>query len=106
MNTLAPESVRNLPESTADKPSENTAETAMMHARVDAGQGRGQEPGDCGTDFYSARDIARATGMHKKYVHRKALREGWPTRPNGNRFEYQPPPAIARLVIATPSADR
>jgi len=55
-------------------------------------------------DYFSARDIARATGRNKKFIQRAAEREGWPARPNGNRFDYQPPAEIAALIIATPSA--
>jgi hypothetical protein len=55
-------------------------------------------------DYFSARDIARATGASKKTVHRTAEREQWPTRRNGNRDEYAVPANIANIIIAKPSA--
>lgn len=55
-------------------------------------------------EFYSAADIARATGTNKKKVHRTAARENWPQRANANRIDYCPPPQIARIIIESPIA--
>jgi len=54
------------------------------------------------SEYFTARDIARATGWHKKQVHRIAARAGWPTRQNQNRLEYSPPQEIADILIGTP----
>ena len=54
-------------------------------------------------DFFSARDIARALKLHKKAIQRLAAREQWPVQRHGNHLEYQPPPPIARCVVAQPS---
>lgn len=56
-------------------------------------------------DYFTARDISRATGASKKTVHRTAQREGWPTRREGNRDEYQVPPNIAAIIIGSPKAE-
>jgi hypothetical protein len=57
-------------------------------------------------DFFSAKDIARATGASKKTVQRTALREGWPVRRDGNKDLFQVPANIAAIIIAKPSADK
>ena len=53
-----------------------------------------------------ASDIARATGTHKKRVHRIAARDGWPRREVENRVEYQPPRRIAEAIVASPVRQR
>lgn len=58
------------------------------------------------SDYFSVRDIARATGASKKTVARTAQREQWPCRRDGNRDEYQVPANIANIIIAKPHADR
>lgn len=55
-------------------------------------------------DYYPARDIVRATGWNKKKVQRTAEREGWPMRPNGNRFDYCPPEEIRAVIIGAPAS--
>lgn len=60
-------------------------------------------------EYYSAAEIARALStpeqpVNKKYVQRLAMREAWPLRQTGNRFEYQVPPAIAEIMIGTPES--
>lgn len=57
------------------------------------------------SDYFSARDISRATGASKKTVQRTAQREGWPVRREGNRDEYQVPPNIAAIIVAKPNAE-
>ena len=52
--------------------------------------------------YFRATDIARALGTNKKRVHRVALREAWPMRARGNKFEYQPPPDVVAVIVAAP----
>ena len=59
-------------------------------------------------EYYSAADIARALStpdsrVNKKFVQRTAAREAWPSRPNGNRIEFQPPQKILEFLVATPA---
>ena len=56
----------------------------------------------CGSDWFTAADIALALGTNKKKIHRTAEREKWPTRQVNNRLEYQPPDRIAEIVIGSP----
>ena len=58
---------------------------------------------DLGANLQAASDIARATGASKKTVHRTAVREGWPSRQEGNRFEYAVPANIAAIIVARPN---
>lgn len=50
-------------------------------------------------DWFSASEIAHVAGRHKKYWQRVATREQWPARRNGNRMEFQPPPALAECLL-------
>jgi hypothetical protein len=50
--------------------------------------------------FYPARLIAAATQWDKKTIHRTAVREAWPSRQTGNRFEYAPPEELAQKCAA------
>ena len=56
--------------------------------------------------FVSSRALGVALGISKPSVHQRALREGWPWRKAGNRFEYQPPAEIAALCPQTPDPIR
>ena len=44
--------------------------------------------------WFTANQIAFATGASKKAVHRTAVRESWLKRANGNLYEYQVPPSV------------
>ena len=56
--------------------------------------------------FVSSRALGVALGITKPSVHQRALRQGWPWRKAGNRFEYQPPAEIAALCPQTPDPIR
>lgn len=56
-------------------------------------------------DFYSASDIALATGLNTKRVKRIAQRESWPTRFDGYKLLFQPPARIADIIVGRPAAD-
>jgi hypothetical protein len=48
--------------------------------------------------FYSGAIIAKALGVHKKTIHRTAVKAGWNKRNLGYRWEYQPPLSILSRV--------
>ncbi len=48
--------------------------------------------------FYSGAKIAKALGVHKKTIHRKAVKAGWDKRNLGYRWEYSPPLSILSKV--------
>ena len=50
--------------------------------------------------FISADVIASAIGKGKKYVHRKASRDGWRMRKRANFHEYQVPQSIRAKCLA------
>lgn len=54
--------------------------------------------------FIRASALAQSLGVSKPSVHQRAVREGWPWRKLGNRFEYQPPEDIAALCPAVPNS--
>lgn len=47
--------------------------------------------------FYSVRQIAKARGLDKKTIRRRARLENWPLQRRGNRVEY----AVPRRLVAT-----
>ena len=55
--------------------------------------------------FYPAAEIAEALNVSKKTVQRRAETESWPRVPNGNRFDYAPPAAIAERMGMTLAAE-
>lgn len=44
-------------------------------------------------NFFRARALAKIARVSAKTIHRLAMRECWPRRVIGNRFEYSPSPA-------------
>lgn len=56
--------------------------------------------------FIPGRALASALNLSKPSVHQRALREGWPWRKAGNRFEYQPPADLAALCPQPPDPIR
>ena len=107
MNTLAPESVQ------ASEPNEFSARavapSGMMRPSGSPPDGQAAPVATTATgeplssDFFSASDIARALGIHKKRVLRAARRDAWPTKTTGYRLLLQPPPEIAAIIVASPS---
>jgi len=51
-------------------------------------------------DFFGAALIALAARISKKTVHRRAAREGWRRRQDGNAFVYQVPRALLGKCLA------
>ncbi len=61
-------------------------------------------------NYYRAREIARALTtearvVHKKQITRLAEREHWPSRREGNRLLFCPPPEIASIILTAPESD-
>jgi hypothetical protein len=58
------------------------------------------------SEFFTLRDIARATSTYKKAIQRTAVAEQWPCKQVGNLLQFAPPAHIASIIIASPGFKR